>query len=553
MILASRSAIQEYTAAGCWGSQTLLDDFRRHAARMPGHTAIVDPLNKEALLGTPPERVSYGELARAVEGLASALVAAGLRKDDVVLGQLPNCWELALLYLAVARAGGIFSPMPVQWRSSEISYVAELTGAPMLFTVEALGGFDHLAMAKEVQARIPSLRQIVPYGELRRMIGEKPDPRLDAVPQDANDVFTLCWTSGTEAQSKGCPLSHNNWRCLGALALSPGLSPGDVLLTAGPLVNMGAVGTVFVPWLLNGGTLVLHHPFDPILLLRQLVEERVNYTLLVPAVVNLLLKHPSAAGADLSALKAITVGSAPPSRWAMEEFQKRWNVPLGNIWGQNEGTGIVSGVKDLPDIERRVDQFPRYGAPGRTWAVPITKLIRTKLVGPDERTVEEPGGVGELLYRSPSVIAGYFRRPDLDRAAFDAEGYIRTGDLFRLEGTDHIKFFDRKKDIIIRGGTNISAQEVENALMGHPAVQDVCAVGTKDDVLGERTAVFVVPRPGQQVTLEGLAAFMRERGMATYKLPELLEVVDAIPRNPVGKTLKRELRQRLAARQKASR
>lgn len=547
MILASRSAIQEWTAAGCWGSQTLLADFGRHATRMAGHTAIVDPLNKEALLGTPPERPSYGELSRAVEGLASALVASGIRKDDVVLGQLPNCWELALLYLAVARAGGIFSPMPVQWRSSEISYVAELTKAPMLFTVETLGGFDHLALAKSVQAKVPTLRQVVPYAELRRMLREKPDPRLDAVPQDANDVFTLCWTSGTEAQSKGCPLSHNNWRCLGTLALSPGLSPGDVLLTAGPLVNMGAVGTVFLPWLLNGGTMVLHHPFDPILLLRQLVEERINYTLLVPAVVNLLLKHPSAAKADLSALKAITVGSAPPSLWAMQEFQKRWNVPLGNIWGQNEGTGIVSGAKDMPDIERRVDQFPRYG-PGRTWAVPITRHIRTKLVADDGRVVEEPGGVGELLYRSPSVIPGYFRRPDLDRNAFDDEGYIRTGDLFRLEGPDHVKFFDRKKDIIIRGGINISAQEVENALMGHPSVQDVCAVGTKDEVLGERTAVFVVPKPGQSVTLEGLVAFMKERGMAAYKLPELLEVVDAIPRNPVGKTLKRELRERLAAR-----
>ena len=551
MILASRSAIEEYTAAGCWGTRTLLDDFRAHAARMPDHVAVVDPPNKEALLGSPPERVTYRELDRAVEGTASALAAAGIGKDDIVVVQLPNCWELAMLYLAIARAGAVITPVPMQWRSSEVGYVARHTGARAMVTVESFHGFGHMAMAREIQAATASLKLLLGYREIREMARTPPDPGLARVRVEGNDVFTLCWTSGTEAQSKGCPLSHNNWRCQAAMASSPGIGPGDTLLTAGPLVNMGALGTVFAPWLVNGGTLVLHHPFEPLLLLKQMMEEKVRYTLLVPAVVNLILKHPAAKGIDLSGLKAITVGSAPPSLWALEEFEKRWNVPMGNIWGMNEGTGIVSAVKDVPDIHRRVDQFPRYGAKGYTWSVPMTRFLRTKVVDGAGDRLEEPDAVGELLYRGPNVMPGYFRRPDLNERAFDAEGYFRTGDLFQVKGPQYMKFFDRAKDIIIRGGNNISAQEVENLLVGHPAVQEVAAVGMRDEDLGERVCVFAVPKPGERVTLEGIVDFMRKAGVAAYKLPERLEVLDAMPRNPVGKTLKAQLRAELQARQGA--
>ncbi len=548
MILASKKAIEEYTAAGCWGTRTLLDDFRDHAASMPDHVAIVDPLNKEVLLGRPPERLSYRDLARAVEGTASALAAAGIGKDDIVLVQLPNCWELAMLYLAIARAGAIISPVPMQWRSRELGYVAELTAAKALVTVDTFHGFGHMAMAKEIQAASTALKMLFSYTEIRAMAGTGPDAGLDRVRVEANDIFTICWTSGTEAQSKGCPLSHNNWRCQAALASSAGIGPGDTLLTAGPLVNMGAVGTVFAPWLLNGGTMVLHHPFEPLLLLKQMMEEKVQYTLLVPAVLNLILKHPAAKGIDLGGLKSITVGSAPPSLWAMEEFEKRWSVAMGNIWGMNEGTGIVSGVKDIPDITRRVDQFPRYGAKGFTWSVPLTNLIRTKLVDGAGVPVEGMDAVGELLYRGPNVMPGYFRRPDLNERAFDAEGFFRTGDLFQVKGAQYLKFFDRVKDIIIRGGNNISAQEVENLLVGHPAILEVAVIAMPDEQLGERVCVYAVPRPGETLTLEGIVEFMKKAGVATYKLPERLEVVAAIPRNPVGKALKSQLRAELAAR-----
>lgn len=543
MILASEERIKEYTAKGCWTDRTLLDDFKGHVQTMPERTAIVDPYNKEALLGAQPARISYADLNRAVEGTASALMAEGIGKDDVVIVQLPNCWELAMLYLAVARAGGLMTPIPMQWRSKELSYVAELTGAKAFITVQSFHGFEHLAMGRAVQKSLPGLKHLYTYEDVLRMAQAEPDPRLDQVPIHGNDVFTLCWTSGTEAQPKGCPLSHNNWRCQSGLAAAGGVKPGDTMLTAGPLVNMASIGTVFVPWILYGGTMVLHHPFDPALLLKQMVAEKINYTLLVPAVVNLILKHPLAAGVDLSSIRSITVGSAPPSLWALQEFKKRWDIEIGNIWGQNEGTAIISGVADVPEMEVRVDSLPRYGVQDQAWSPPMAQFIRTKVVDPMGKELTEDGAVGELLYRGPNVIPGYFKRPDLTEKSFDQDGYIRTGDLFQLSGGKYLKFFDRAKDIIIRGGNNISAQEVENTLLAHPAVQDVAAVAMPDENLGERVCVYVVPKPEQAITLDDVKAFMKENGVAVYKLPERLEVIPAIPRNPVGKILKKELRE----------
>lgn len=552
MILASQESIKDYTAKGCWGSKTLLDDFYEQANKMPDRTAISDPLNKEALLGTQPERISYSDLAKAVDGMASALHKSGIKKDDIVMVQMPNCWELAMLYLAICKAGAIISPAAMQWRSKDLSYVAGLTEAKALITVESFHGFDHLSLAKEVQQKNPSIKNIFTYQDVLRMMRETPDPKVSEIPIDGNDIFTICWTSGTEAQPKGCPLSHNNWRCQSSLACGPCIEPGDVQLTAGPLVNMASVGTVFVPWLLLGGTMVLHHPFDPILLLKQMVAEKINYTLLVPAVVNLILKHPAAAQFDLSSVRAITVGSAPPSIWAMEEFKKKWNINIGNIWGQNEGTAFVSSVQDIPDVNIRVDQFPNYGAAGCSWSVPVTEFIQTKIVDSSGTQMKEQDAVGELLYRGPNVIPGYFKRPDLSEKSFDSEGFFRTGDLFQIKGDRYLKFFDRAKDIIIRGGFNVSALDVENALLAHPAVQDVAAVGMADPDLGERTCVYAVPKEGQALTLENMVDFLKQAGMAIYKLPERLEVVDAIPRNSVGKILKAELRKDIADKTKSA-
>jgi acyl-CoA synthetase (AMP-forming)/AMP-acid ligase II len=261
----------------------------------------------------------------------------------------------------------------------------------------------------------------------------------------------------------------------------------------------------------------------------------------------MIVKHPQVDAFDLSSVRSITLGSAPPSLFTMQEFKRRWDIDIGNIWGQNEGTGIVSGPKDVPDMEVRVDHLPQFGARGAAWSSKLViEGVQTKLVAPDTgQEVTEVGQVGELAYKGPNVIPGYFKRPDLTDKAFDSGGYFYTGDLFVIKDNHFIGFFERKKDIIVRGGFNISAQEVENAILGHPKVMEAAVVGQPDEILGERTCVFVVPRQGEEITLEDVISFLEEQGLAKYKYPESLHLVESLPRNPVGKLLKNDLRRRL--------
>jgi acyl-CoA synthetase (AMP-forming)/AMP-acid ligase II len=547
MILASQENIKRWSEAGAWGKRTLIDYFQYHVRKSPEKVCLTDPLNKEALLGLKPERLTYGELGRAVDATAEALLARGIKKDDIILVQLPNCWELAMLYLAITRTGALISPVPVQWRWSELDYITKLTEARAFITLEEFNHFKHREMVEKLQVKYPSLQQIITLPEIREMARGAVTGRLDGITVDADDVFTLCWSSGTEAEPKGCPLSHNNWIFQSAICFENApINWGDNLITAGPLVNMASIGTVYVPWLVGGGKMALHHPFDGATFVMQLISEEIHYTLLVPAVVNALLKHPMVDKFDFSKMRAITIGAAPPSLWSVQELKRRWGIEFANIWGQNEGTANVAGPYDIPDVEMRLDHF-LFVAAGNQWSKKSTwfsRFVSMKLTNaafPDGPRKE--GDVGELWYRGPNVIPCYFRRPDLTARAFDAEGYFNTGDLFQIKDNDCIGFFERAKDIIIRGGYNISAQEVENMVLGYAKILDAAAVAMPDENLGERTCLYVTPKPGEVVTLEEIKAFMQEKGIAAYKMPERLEMIGAIPRNPVGKIMKKVLRE----------
>ncbi len=554
MILASQEAIKYWTEKGAWGHKTFIDYFQENAAANPDKECLIDPLNKEALLGLKPERLTFRQLEEAVDATAEGLVGRGIKKDDIVVVQLPNCWELAMLYLAITRAGGLISPVPMQWRKKELEYILRKTEAKAYITVKEFNKFPHADMGKELQSGSPTLRQIITLDEVREMSQGDITGRLESIHVDPNDIFTLCWSSGTEAEPKGCPLSHNNWLYQVSLCYETApIRKGDNLITAGPLVNMASIGTVFVEWLRYGGKFVLHHPFDGPTFIMQLISEEIHYTLLVPAVVNGLLKHPLVDQFDLSKINAITIGAAPPSLWSVQELKRRWGIEFGNIWGMNEGPANLSGPSNMPEVEMRVDHFPHFGKPGSKWSKGATAFLELKVADTATgRELTSKGDVGELLYRGPNVIPGYFRSPELNEKAFDTDGFFHTGDLFQIKDRDCIGFFDRTKDIIIRGGFNISAQEVENMLLGHPKIQDVAVVAMDDAVLGEKVCAYAVPRDGQPLSLEEVTSFMKGLGVAVYKFPERLEVIEAIPRNPVGKILKNVLREDIRKKTKVA-
>ncbi len=383
------------------------------------------------------------------------------------------------------------------------------------------------------------------WGETLDDATAPPAPRHVGHPADA---VTLCWTSGTEATPKGVPRDANTWNVLGAgCAFAPQLTADDVILSTFPLVNMAGFGGVLVPWLLTGARLVQHHPFDMPTFLAQIERERVSYTLAPPALLVGMLRAPGLLeGADLSSVRVIGSGSAPLSGGLIGAWRDRFGIEVTNFFGSNEGVPLVSDQFTVPDPDARAAYFPRFGGPGLTWANPASVGVRTRLVDLDTgKEVTDPGVPAELRVAGPTIFAGYWAGAG---DPFDEQGYFRSGDLFAIAVDDDgdpslLRYVDRARDIVVRGGTNISPAEVEGLLAQHPAVAEVAVVGVPDDVLGERTAAVVVAAQGvAPPSLDALVAMLREQRIASYKLPERLEVVDALPRNPFGKVLKRELR-----------
>jgi len=553
MIFADSNDIEYYTNTGVWADKTLVDVFQENVRRNPDRIALVDPLNKEALVGQAPERISYRDFEKKVDALATSFLAKGLAKDDIVIVQLPNIWELTLVYMALARIGAVFSPLPMQWREKEFNYICDLTEAKAYVSVEAFSGFNNIEMVQQLSHKHPALESIFTLPEIKNLSEGIVDlAALGAISIGANETFSLCWSSGTESNSKGCPMSHNNWLAqIKVMSKAFGVWEDrcQVILCTAPMVNMTGVGVGLVNWLYSGGTTVFHHPFDGEVFFKQMMTENITTTLLVPALLNTILKHPMADQLNLDSVEKIMTGSAPPSVWALKEFKKRWDIDVGCGWGQTEGTGIMSGAEDLPDPEKRARFYPNWSI--RRDENPV-EGIEIKVVDLDSgKTLTELGSIGQLAYKGPNVFPGYFRRPDISDISFDKDGYFYTGDLFRIEEDGYVSFFDRCKDIIIRGGNNISAQEIENMLQGHPKVLDVAAVAMPDERMGEKVCVYVVPKDeGDAPELSELTGFMKEQGIAVYKLPERREMIDAIPRNPVGKIIKPTLRQNITEKLK---
>ena len=547
----SRDLAERYRREGWWDNRTLIGIFMQNAKKNPERTAIIDPPNKEELVSLLPERISYSDAMKRIDRLASYLLGKGVSRGDIIVIQLPNIAELLITYLSAWRIGAAVSPLAVQWRTHELKRVMEVTKSQTYISTD-FKGFDHLAMIRGMTEGITPVRNVLSLAEIREaMQTYEVSKDLEEVSSrlSGDDIAVIQWTSGTEKDPKACPMSHNNWGFLryfyrpefkGGI-----LKDGDVVMNPAPLVNMTGIGVGIVPWIMIAGTFVLHQPFDPTIYFRQLIGERVNFTLAVPAIAVAMLKHPDVDKFNLSATKIFLQGSAPPPPWTFVEFKKRWGIESINVWGQNEGTGLFSTKEIIPDLEERARSFPWPGE-GKYDDIPFFKPIETRIV--DVNTGEEltePGSIGELCFRSPMTVPSYYKQPDLTNNAYDDHGFFHTGDLFSIVDSNRIAFFDRAKDIIIRGGFNISSAEIEDIAKRDPRVADAAAVPMHDDKLGEKVCMFVVSRDGSAITLEDIKSIMKENDVAIYKWPERVEMIDAIPRNPVGKALKNELKKRL--------
>jgi len=318
VVVHPKNLIDKYISEGWWDNVTLIDRFKRNVRIAPDRIAVVDPPNKKDLVGYEPERLTYRELAKRVDRAASFLLDKGIFKDSCVAVQLPNTVELIIAYLAIWRAAAFISPLPMQWREHELRSVFRILMPKAFIVAETFKDFDHVEMAKKLQKEYQSVENVVGFSEWHRVCTEyeiRSDLDEATSMLDANDIAVIQWTSGTEAEPKACPMTHNNWgflRFFYSEKYGGILRDGDVIMNPAPIVNMTGIGVGFIPWILCAGTFVLHHPFDPLIFMRQLVEEKVNFTLAVPAVVVAVLKHPASEMLDLSNLRYFAQGAAAP-------------------------------------------------------------------------------------------------------------------------------------------------------------------------------------------------------------------------------------------------
>ena len=555
--------VRAYREAGYW-TDDMIDALLRERVREHGDIpAIADPLNRDALMDGPARSLTWPQLDEQVSRLAQVLLDAGIGPGDVVGVQLPNTVEIAVAFLAIVRIGAIVAPFPVQYRAWELTHLSSLAQVRLFITASRIGQRRAAEEIVGLRPQIGSLGTVAAFGfsgtdrpdgmlGLDEAIAAAQDrsglaAHLAGFSPDPNDCVTICWTSGTESTPKGVQRTHYDWMamCTGTVE-GPDLTADDVLLNPFPMVNMAGINGMFLPWLKVGGLLVQHHPFDLATFLRQIEQYRATYTVAPPALLTTLLHNEALlAQADISSLRMLGSGSTPLAPSLLQGWHDKYGIEIINFYGSNEGIALVGTPKDIPEPAARALYFPRYGA--RNWSFSVARTTLARIVDPvTGAEITEAGVPGELRIKGPGVFPGYLPASGVPDP-FDSDGYLKTGDVLEIAGDDlqYLHYIDRSKDMVVRGGMKISAAELEGYICGHPRVADVAVVGYPDEVLGERACAVVVPRTGQAVTLDELVAYLRGLGIATFKLPERLELRDELPRNPLGKILKRELRDEL--------
>ncbi|MCY6924272.1 medium-chain fatty-acid--CoA ligase [Escherichia coli] len=524
-----------YRQQGLWGDASLADYWQQTARAMPDKIAVVD--NHGA-------SYTYSALDHAASCLANWMLAKGIESGDRIAFQLPGWCEFTVIYLACLKIGAVSVPLLPSWREAELVWVLNKCQAKMFFAPTLFKQTRPVDLILPLQNQLPQLQQIVGVDKLAPATSSLSLSQIiadntsltTAITTHGDELAAVLFTSGTEGLPKGVMLTHNNILASErAYCARLNLTWQDVFMMPAPLGHAtGFLHGVTAPFLI-GARSVLLDIFTPDACLALLEQQRctcmLDATPFVYDLLNVLEKQP----ADLSALRFFLCGGTTIPKKVARECQQR-GIKLLSVYGSTESS--PHAVVNLDDPLSRFMHTDGYAAAG----------VEIKVVD-DARKTLPPGCEGEEASRGPNVFMGYFDEPELTARALDEEGWYYSGDLCRMDEAGYIKITGRKKDIIVRGGENISSREVEDILLQHPKIHDACVVAMPDERLGERSCAYVVLKaPHHSLSLEEVVAFFSRKRVAKYKYPEHIVVIEKLPRTTSGKIQKFLLRKDIMRR-----
>jgi acyl-CoA synthetase (AMP-forming)/AMP-acid ligase II len=530
-----------YYERGLWRPETLCDLLDAHVRRTPGALAVADQ----------HERLTYAEFAERSAAFAGWLISRQIQPGSVLAIQTGNRVSLALAHFACSRADLVFVPLSTHWRRTEMESLLRRSGVSVLILPPATGQTDFLATVDAMRGDLPRLRFVGGTDGLAADFdfdtALKTGPGAwhlagQGRPRHPDDPRFITITSGTTDTPKMSQWTDNNLSfLLRDYAEAVGMGPGDVAAAIAP-ASTGATGYLFpvLAPLLCGAGAVLLEDWAPAAALDLLEAERATHAAAIPTQLVRMLQDPRIGARDFTAVRVITSAGAPLTPDTAEQTEERFGCAVTTVYGSTDG-GVITVTRTTDPVARRRTTVGR--------PIPGGEVVLRDPLG-------EPvpaGTAGEVTWRTPTKSFGYLNDDERTGAMFRGDGWFYSGDLGSLDEDGYLAITGRSKDLIIRGGQNISPLEIEQIVARHQAVSEVAVVGIPDPVFGERTCACVVLRPGVAgLVLDELTGYMRAQEIAPYKLPERLEIFAELPRTAGGKlsnvTLRSEVVERMAAR-----
>lgn len=496
---------------------------------------------RDALVDVAARRCwSYAELLASVRGLATGLLRAGIRPGDRVGIWAPNRWEWVLVQYATAEIGAILVSINPAYQERELDYALRQSGVAMVIAARDFKTTDYAAMLHEVAPHCPELRDVVLLDSdgWDELAGTKPDPAAlaeTAAALDCRDPINIQYTSGTTGYPKAATLSHrnilNNGYLVGELL---GYTAGDRICIPVPFYHCFGMVMGNLAATSHGACMVIPAPgFDPAATLRAVQAERCTSLYGVPTMFIAELALPDFDDYELSSLRTGIMAGSPCPVEVMRKVIERMHMPGVSIcYGMTETSPVSTQTRTDDSLERRVATVGRVGP-----------HLEVKVVEPGGGRTVPRGAAGELCTRGYSVMAGYWNDPDRTAEVIDADGWMHTGDLAVMDDCGYVQITGRIKDLIVRGGENISPREIEEFLYTHPDIVDCQVIGVPDERYGEEVMAVVMLRAGAPaLTIEGLREYCAGR-IAHFKVPRYLWIVDEFPMTVTGKVRKTEMRE----------